>query len=96
MAETGMRLDRFLWFARLCPSRRVARDLVAEGHLRIDGRAVTKPSTIVRIGTVLTFPTPGGRVAIVRIEALPVRRGPAAEARATYTDLVIDGGSPQT
>jgi ribosome-associated heat shock protein Hsp15 len=91
-----MRLDRYLWFARLCASRTIAQELASSGHLRIDGRATTKPAAPVRIGSVLTYPAHGGRVAIIRIEALPLRRGPPAEARATYTDLAIDGAPPQT
>jgi len=91
-----MRLDRFLWYARLSASRTIAQDLAASGHLRIDGRATTKPAALVRVGTVLTYPAYGGRIAIIRIEALPARRGPPAEARATYTDLAIDGARAQT
>jgi ribosome-associated heat shock protein Hsp15 len=81
-----MRLDKFLWFARLVKTRSLAQHLIEEGHLRIDGRPCDRSHAIVRPGMVLGFPL-GGRVRILRIEALPARRGPAAEARACYTDL---------
>ncbi len=83
-----MRLDRFLWFARLSASRSFAQSLATGGHLRIDGRPITKPATPVRVGNMLTFATYRGDIRVVRIERLPVRRGPAAEARACYTDMI--------
>jgi ribosome-associated heat shock protein Hsp15 len=89
-----MRLDRFLWFARLSASRALAQERAEGGHLRIDGRAVVKAATPVRIGQVLTFATHRGDVRVLRIERLPMRRGPPAEARLAYTEL-IDGTDPQ-
>jgi ribosome-associated heat shock protein Hsp15 len=89
-----MRLDRFLWFARLSASRAFAQALAESGHLRIDGRPVAKAATAVRIGQVLTFATHRGDVRVLRVERLPVRRGPPAEAHLTYTEL-IDGTDPQ-
>ena len=85
-----MRLDKFLWFARVSASRAFAHDLAVGGHLRIDGRSVTKAATTVRVGNVLTFATHRGQVCVLRIEKLPLRRGPGPEAAACYTDLSID------
>jgi ribosome-associated heat shock protein Hsp15 len=82
-----MRLDRFLWFARIAKTRPFARGLAESGHLRIDGRAVDRPAAPVRIGNVLTFADHRGQVRALRVEALPARRGPAAEARLCYVDL---------
>lgn len=82
-----MRLDRFLWFARLAKTRPFAQALAGSGHLRIDGRAVDKPATPVRIGNVLTFADHRGQVRVLRVDLLPHRRGPPAEARACYADL---------
>jgi ribosome-associated heat shock protein Hsp15 len=45
----------------------------------------------VRVGEVLSF-AQRGAVRILRIEALPARRGAAAEARALYTELTSEGG----
>lgn len=83
----GMRLDRFLWFARISASRSFAQTLVRSGHLRIDGRATDKPATPVRVGNILTFATHRGEVRVIRVEALPHRRGPPLEAQACYADL---------
>lgn len=82
----GMRLDRFLWWVRLAKTRSAAQAIAADGHLRIDGRPVDRAHTCVRVGNVLTFAT-HGRVRVVRVEALPHRRGPAPEAQGCYQDL---------
>ncbi|MES2055638.1 MAG: S4 domain-containing protein [Pseudomonadota bacterium] len=81
-----MRLDRFLWFARLARTRSAAQAIAANSRLRIDGRPVDRAHTPVRVGCVLTFLGHGG-VRAIRVEALPPRRGPAPEARACYTEL---------
>jgi ribosome-associated heat shock protein Hsp15 len=83
----AMRLDVFLWYARLAKTRVVAQAMAAEGRLRLDGRAIDKAHVAVRVGNVLTF-AQHGRVRVLRIEALPHRRGPAPEAQACYQELV--------
>ncbi|MGN6269417.1 MAG: S4 domain-containing protein [Sphingomonas sp.] len=82
-----MRLDRFLWHARIVKTRAFAQALAGSGHLRIDGRAVDRAAAPVRVGNVLTFADHRGAVRAIRIAALPARRGPPAEARACYADL---------
>uniref|UniRef100_UPI0020C6688E hypothetical protein n=1 Tax=Sphingomonas bacterium TaxID=1895847 RepID=UPI0020C6688E len=52
----------------------------------IDGRPAARAHAAVRVGNVLTFAA-FGRVRVVRVEALPPRRGPAAEACACYAEL---------
>lgn len=79
-------MDKFLWFVRLAKTRSAAQALVEAGHLRLDGRRVERAHACVRIGTVLSLPAPEG-ARVVRVEALPLRRGPAPEARACYTPL---------
>ena len=81
-----MRLDRFLWWSRLAASRTVAQGMAATGRLRLDGRTVDRAHAAVRTGNVLTFAA-HGRVRVIRVTALPTRRGPAAEAQACYDDL---------
>lgn len=81
-----MRLDKYLWFARLTKTRALAQEIAAAGHMRIGGRVIDRAHATVHIGDVLSFPL-HGRVRVIRIEALPVRRGPAPEAQACYTDL---------
>ena len=85
VAET-LRLDKFLWFARIVKTRGQAQQLAEEGHLRISGRSIDRAHCPVRIGDVLSFAV-HGKVRVLRIEALPARRGPPAEARALYHEL---------
>ncbi len=82
----GLRLDKFLWFARIAKSRALARTMAEAGRIRIAGRIVDRAHVPVRIGDVLSF-AQRGAVRVLRIEALPVRRGPPAEARAHYCEL---------
>jgi ribosome-associated heat shock protein Hsp15 len=81
-----MRIDKFLFFVRLVKTRSLAQKLVDDRHFRIDGRVVERANTDVKIGNVLTFPL-HDRVRVIRVEAMPTRRGPAPEAQACYTDL---------
>lgn len=85
MADS-LRLDKFLWFARIVKTRSAAQALAEKGRLRIAGRLVERAHAPVRVGDVLSFAL-RGRVRVLRVEALPARRGPADEARALYTDI---------
>ena len=92
---TTMRLDLFLWFARIVKTRSFAQGLATAGHMRLDGRVIDRAAAPVRIGTVLTFATHRGDVRAIRVVALPARRGPPAEARGCYEDLVLANVSQQ-
>jgi ribosome-associated heat shock protein Hsp15 len=81
-----VRIDRFLFFIRLVKSRTIAQHVIDDGHVRIDGRRVEKPSEEVRIGSVVALPL-HEQVRILRVYGLPTRRGPASEARACYEEL---------
>jgi ribosome-associated heat shock protein Hsp15 len=87
-----VRIDRFLVFIRLVKSRTLAQGLVHTGHVRIDGKRVEKPSDEVRVGSTVALPL-HDKVRVLRVVALPQRRGPASEARACYEELGIDGKS---
>ena len=89
-----MRIDRFLWWSRISASRNFARALAEGGHLRINGRRVERAHVPVRVGDVLAFVTHLGKVRVVRIDALPKRRGPAAEAATLYTVLETAATKP--
>lgn len=82
----SLRLDKFLWFARIVKTRSLARALAENGRLRIDGRVISQAHAPVRVGDVLSFAV-RGRVRVLRIDSLPKRRGPPAEARALYSEL---------
>jgi ribosome-associated heat shock protein Hsp15 len=92
--EEAQRLDLFLWQARFCRSRALAADLAAGGRVRLNARPVAKPAQKVRPGDVLTFVL-AGRVRVIRILALPRRRGPAAEAALLWADLEAEAGAPE-
>ncbi len=92
MVEGAMRIDRFLWFVRLAKTRSAAQAIAERGHLRIDGRAIDRAHCPVRVGNVLTFAA-HDQVRVIRVEALPARRGPAPEAQACYQDLIA-GSTP--
>lgn len=82
----GLRVDKWLWFARFFKSRSLAARQCAEGRVRVNGARVNKAHAVVRPGDVLTFPA-GARIRVIRVAALGVRRGPAPEARLLYDDM---------
>jgi ribosome-associated heat shock protein Hsp15 len=92
MADT-MRIDNFLWFVRLAKTRSLAQDLACDGRLRIDGRRIERSAAPVRVGNILTFAL-HDRVRVLRVEALPTRRGPAPEAQSCYQELVANVSQP--
>jgi len=75
-----------LWFARLAKSRSLAARLCAEGAVLINGAVARKASQTIRIGDTIVVPQGRWRRA-VRIVALGMRRGPAAEARSFYEEI---------
>jgi ribosome-associated heat shock protein Hsp15 len=86
---TALRIDKLLWYLRLSRTRSAAQALVAGGHIRLDGRRVERASTTVGAGALLVIPGPP-RLRVIRVMALPSRRGPPAEAAACYADLGVD------
>ena len=90
-----MRIDRYLHCIRLVKSRTLAQGVIDAGHVRIDGKRVEKPSDQVRVGSVIAMPL-HDRVRVLRVIALPARRGPASEARQCYEELGIDAPGAAT
>ena len=90
MADS-LRLDKFLWFSRIVKSRSLAQQVAEGGRIRISGRIVDRAHTAVRVGDVLSFAL-RGEVKVLRIEKLPDRRGPPAEARTLYCELTSQAG----
>ena len=84
-----MRIDRYLHCIRLVKSRTLAQAVIETGHVRIDGRRVAKASEDVRVGAIVALPL-RDHVRVLKVLALPQRRGPADEARACYEELGID------
>jgi ribosome-associated heat shock protein Hsp15 len=82
----GLRLDKFLWFARIVKTRALAQEMAEQGRLRIGGRVIDRAHAPVRVGDVLSFAV-RGNVRVLKVEALPARRGPPAEARLLYSEV---------
>ncbi len=92
----SLRIDKFLWFARIVKTRSLAQQLAEQGRIRLSGRLIDRAHAPVKIGDVLSFAV-HGKVRVIKIDAIPSRRGPPAEARALYTEhsetpLTSEGG----
>jgi len=84
-AETeGLRIDKWLWCARFYKSRSQATAAVAGGLVHVNGERV-KPSRAVHVDDRIEITRDELRFEVV-IHGLPVRRGPAPEARALYVE----------
>ena len=90
-AAGSIRLDKLLWYLRFARSRSIAQAIVAAGHIRLDGRRITRSSCAVHVGQTLVLPV-GEQIEVVRLLALPSRRGPPGEARACYA--LLDANAP--
>ena len=84
-AQPGLRLDKWLFHARLFKTRGLAAGRIEGGGLRINGQPCRKPGKAVRPGDVLTL-SAHGRVRTLTVLALGDRRGPASEAQALYAE----------
>ncbi len=92
-AAGSIRLDKLLWFLRFARSRSVAQAMVEAGHIRLDGRRITRSSCAVHPGATLVLPV-GERIEVIRLLSLPLRRGPAPEAQACYRRLDREAPPP--
>jgi ribosome-associated heat shock protein Hsp15 len=82
---TTLRLDKWLWFARLAKTRSLAAKLCGGGVVTVCGATVVKPGHLVRVGDVVTVEQ-GRILRRVTVLALGERRGPPAEARLLYVE----------
>jgi ribosome-associated heat shock protein Hsp15 len=85
------RLDKWLWCARFMRARSDCAALVGQGMVRINRQPTDKPHARLRVGDVLTVPV-HANVRVVRVTALALRRGPAAEARLLYEEVMDSPG----
>jgi ribosome-associated heat shock protein Hsp15 len=86
MPAEALRIDKFLWHIRLFKSRSLAQVAIEQGHIRINGERAQRAHLAVHIGDVITLQRGEGVMAL-RILAIPLRRGPAAEAQGCYVCL---------
>ena len=83
-AGKKLRIDKWLWCTRFYKTRTLAGRAVSGGHVRVNGVRV-KPAREVVVGDVLAVQR-GSDLLECTVTALPVRRGPAVEARAFYAE----------
>jgi ribosome-associated heat shock protein Hsp15 len=79
-----VRVDRWLWAARLCKTRAVAVDAIKGGRVEVNGQAI-KPSREVGPGDRLRISFGAVKVE-VHIKATGLRRGSAADAAQLYDE----------
>lgn len=80
------RIDKWLWHARVVRTRTSAAELVARGHVRVNGARVVAPSHAVKSGDVLTIAL-DSRIRVWKVTDFAERRGDATAARALYIEL---------
>ena len=89
LPEETLRLDRWLWHARVFKTKAAATRAVADHGVRITRTGQTqrceKPAYGVRVGDTVAL-TRGPRLFVYEVVALGARRGPPAEARTLYAD----------
>jgi ribosome-associated heat shock protein Hsp15 len=80
-----LRLDKWLWFARVVRTRSAATRLCAAGCVTVGGHAAVKPHHPVRIGDRITVELMEQRRYLTVLQ-LGERRGPPGEARLLYDE----------
>jgi len=83
-ASEPVRIDKWLWAARLAKTRPLAAEAVKGGHVELNGRRVP-PAKGVRVGDRIAL-TLGGIPRTVLVRGLAERRGPASVAQALYEE----------
>jgi ribosome-associated heat shock protein Hsp15 len=81
----AVRVDKWLWAVRLCPTRTSATELCGAGRIRVGGEAA-KAARLVSVGDEVTI-SGGWRVSACRIERLVEKRVGAPIAATCYVDL---------
>ena len=85
----GIRLDKWLFFARVFKSRAIAVERIEAGGVRVNDQPCNKPAKLVRPGDRIVV-SAFGHVRAMEITNLGERRGPATEAQSLYHDLDAD------
>ena len=75
-----------MWHARVVKARTSAAELVASGHVRVNGTRETSPGHAIKIGDVLTIALDRS-VRVMKVTAFAERRGDAESARVLYEEL---------
>ncbi|PLW78105.1 RNA-binding S4 domain-containing protein [Cohaesibacter celericrescens] len=81
-----LRIDKWLWYARVAKTRSLAAKLVTSGCVRLNKDKVTSASQGIKVEDVLTV-TRASHVLVYKVVQLGSRRGPAPEAQLLFEDL---------
>ncbi len=84
--QASLRIDKWLWYARITKSRTLAQKLAVSGHVRLNKGKIAATKTAVKPGDVLTITMPR-RLMVLKVLKLGTRRGPAPEAQLLYEDM---------
>lgn len=84
-AAAGLRLDKWLFYARFFKTRGLAADRIEAGGVRVNGQPCRKPGKTVRIGDKLRI-SAYQQIRNVTVVDFADRRGPASEASLMYLD----------
>ena len=79
-----VRLDKWIWAARLTKTRALARDLIQAGKVHYNGQK-SKPGKIVELGALIKVPA-GWDVKEVEITGIEEKRQPAKLAELMYQE----------
>ena len=85
------RIDKWLWHARMVPTRSAAAALADAGYVRLNGKRVADNSQVVRRGDVVTLALDRS-IKVLKVEGFCERRGAGAAARALYRDMTAGSG----
>lgn len=81
-----VRLDKWLWAARLYKTRSLAAQAIEAGHVRVEGQRC-KPAREARLGERLEVTRGHERMELV-IRVLASLRGPAPQAQSLYEETI--------
>jgi len=79
-----VRLDKWIWAARLSKTRALARDLIQAGKVHYNGQK-SKPGKIVELGALIKVPA-GWDVKEVEVTGIEEKRQPAKLAELMYQE----------
>ncbi|MDJ0955700.1 MAG: RNA-binding S4 domain-containing protein [Arenicellales bacterium] len=79
-----VRLDKWLYAARIFKTRQIAAKVITAGHIEVNGTGA-KAARLVRVGDELSV-RKGAYTYVLTIKGLSLRRGPASEAKRLYSE----------
>jgi ribosome-associated heat shock protein Hsp15 len=81
-----IRIDKWLWHARVTKTRTLAARLVELGQVRINRRKVAKSSHDVGPGDIVTVAV-HEQIRVLKVVGAGLRRGPASEAALLFEEI---------